>query len=48
MQTHSVYNDRYILTNVYFTSKSLVATHKISGVFTLEDTRKILPGVTAI
>ena len=47
-QTDSVYNDRYILTNVYSTSKSLVATYKISGLFTLEDTRKIVPGVTAI
>ena len=30
-QTDSVYNDRYILTNVYSASKSLVATYKISG-----------------
>ena len=31
VQTDSVYNDRYILTNVYSASKSLVATYKISG-----------------
>lgn len=48
VQTDSVYNDRYILTNVYSASKSLVATYKISGLFTLKDTRKIVPGVTAI